>query len=252
MDLLERSQCNASRHPWELSRSRFFIRLIDRLAVPHWPVNLLDVGAGDAWFADQLTQALPSGSHATCWDTNYTPEDLVTLGGAVAQLSLTTEKPLCTFSGILMLDVIEHVADDVGFVAGIVRDCLEDDGWILISVPAYQRLFTSHDKAVKHYRRYSPHGCSDVLREAGLQVVAQGGLFQSLLAVRGAQAAREHLAGTRKPWAGPGAWSGGPRLTRMVTTTLDVESRFSFGLGARTGMALPGLSHWAFCRRAGR
>ncbi len=55
-----------------------------------------------------------------------------------------------------MLDVIEHVEDDVGFVRDVVDGSLAPGGWVLVSVPAYQSLFSSHDRALKHFRRYAP------------------------------------------------------------------------------------------------
>jgi hypothetical protein len=165
-------------------------------------------------------------------------------------MTLTIDRPQAKFGGILMLDVMEHVGDDVAFVADIVSTYMDDDGWILVSVPAYQSLYTSHDTAVKHFRRYSPNRCAEVLRTAGLRVDFQGGLFHSLLAVRGAQAAREWFKKPSKEWVGAGGWNGGPRLTRVVTTALKAESRMSMLLGTKAKMAFPGLSYWAFCRRA--
>ena len=46
------------RHPWEVARARFFIRLIQRLGLPAVTDGWLDVGAGDAWFAQQLLAVL--------------------------------------------------------------------------------------------------------------------------------------------------------------------------------------------------
>jgi hypothetical protein len=250
MDLLERSSAIVTRHPWEMARSKFFIRLLRRLAPAAPEARLLDVGSGDAWLAAQLADSLPMGSHITCWDVNYTPDDLIAYSNRSASLTLTTDEPATKFNGILMLDVVEHVAHDVEFISGIVESRLHHDGWVLVSVPAYQRLFTSHDSAVKHYRRYSPRQAADVLRGAGLRVEAQGGLFHSLLAVRGTQAARERLTGPNEEWVGAGAWRGGPRLTRAVTSALSAESRMSEVLGTKTRSVLPGLSYWAFCRRA--
>jgi Methyltransferase domain len=252
VDLLERSETVAARHPWEIARSRFFIRLLARLEPSRFPTRVLDVGAGDAWLAEQLTDSMADGTTTICWDTNYTPQDLVSLGCPSSAVTLTTEQPQGTFGGIFMLDVIEHVEDDIGFVSRVVEGSLAVDGWMLISVPAYQTLFTSHDAAVKHYRRYSPKQCADVLRAAGLSIEAQGGLFHSLLAVRGAQAARERLAGPNKHWVGAGSWQGGPRLTRVLTSTLEAESRVSLNFATTRKRSLPGLSYWAFCRHASR
>jgi hypothetical protein len=250
MDLLERGSAVVSRHPWELARSTFFIRVLRQLAPASLDVRLLDVGSGDAWFAAQLADTLPIGSHITCWDVNYTDDDLQSYSAGSAALRLTADEPSTTFDGILMLDVIEHVERDVEFIAGVVESRLARDGWVLVSVPAYQRLFTAHDSAVKHFRRYSPRQAADVLRAAGLRVEAQGGLFHSLLAARGTQVARERISGPNPHWVGAGAWSGGPRLTRAVTSALTAETRMSELFGTRTKSVLPGLSYWAFCRRA--
>jgi hypothetical protein len=250
MDLLERSNCIAPRHPWEVSRSKFFIDLLRQLTPDPAPLQCLDVGAGDAWFAEQLIGVLPVSSQMTCWDVNYSTEDLVPPANRPDSMTLTVDQPRTKFGGILMLDVVEHVGDDVGFVANIVETCLDDNGWILVSVPAYQSLFTSHDTAVKHFRRYSPHQCAEMLRTAGLEVTYQGGLFHSLLAVRGAQVAREWFKKPNKDWVGAGGWSGGPRLTRAVTRALGAESRMSMLLATKAKRTVPGLSYWAFCRRA--
>lgn len=248
MDLVERSNSITPRHPWEVARSHFFQRLLSRLNPESAPVQVLDVGSGDAWLAGQLVPALPEKSEITCWDINYSPEDLAQLSG-VDGLHLTTRQPDERYAGILMLDVIEHVEDDVDFLASVVSENMDDDSWMLVSVPAYQCLYTSHDTALHHHRRYSPWDCSDVLYEAGLQIEMEGGLFHSLLAVRAAQAIREHVKKPSKVAAGIGAWTAKPWLTGAFTRVLDAESRISLALGTKTDVSMPGLSYWAFCRR---
>jgi hypothetical protein len=250
MDLVERGQSTAARHPWEVVRARFFIRLLEQLAPTGSPVHLLDVGSGDAWLADQLVAHLAPGSGITCWDTNYTAEDLAETTSHPEGITLTSSQPTTPSEGVLMLDVMEHVEDDLAFVSGIVETSLAADGWLLLSVPAYQSLFNSHDTALKHFRRYSPRQCAEVLRRAGLRVEVQGGLFHSLLAARGALVAKERVTAPPDGAQGVGAWEHGPGLTRTVTTILSAESRLSLALGVKTRAVLPGLSYWAFCRRA--
>ena len=75
MDLIERPGGVVRRHPWELSRARFFLALLERLELLGTTDRWLDVGAGDAWFAQQLRSVLPSGARLTCWDAFYpTPQ----------------------------------------------------------------------------------------------------------------------------------------------------------------------------------
>jgi hypothetical protein len=218
--------------------------LLLRLAPNQSPANLLDVGSGDAWLAQQVADTLPMPAHVTCWDANYSPDDLV----PHTSLLFTKERPVGTFDGVLMLDVIEHIEDDRAFVADVVSTCMDARSWALVSVPAYQRLYTSHDMALRHFRRYSPKECARLLHRAGLEVQVQGGLFHALLAARSAQKVREYLSGSGNS-NGVGAWEGGPFITRALTAALDTESKISLALGTHAKTIVPGLSYWAFCRK---
>ncbi len=247
MDLIERPTDEVRRHPWEIARARFFLRLVERLGVVPDTANWLDVGAGDAWFAQQLRAVIPEAARLVCWDVNYSPTQLEAASNT--GVVLTRARPSGEFGGVLMLDVIEHVEDDVGFVRGIVRESVAAGGWVLVSVPAYQGLFSEHDRALKHFRRYSPRTLHAVLEAAGLSVEARGGLFHALLPVRGAQVWRERHRGPAPEQTGIGAWQGNDRVSRVVTAALDLETRVSLAMGTRHLPAVPGLSTWAFCRR---
>jgi len=218
------------------------------MKVDRQPTHWLDVGAGDGWIAQQALDRLPASSEITCWDSNYSAEDLDSSLAQRPGLHLVTDEPTGRFDGILMLDVIEHLESDVTFLRDIVETRMAEDGWILISVPAYQSLFTSHDVSLMHYRRYSPRQFRAVLQAAGLSVTRQGSLFQSLLLVRILQAGRERLRAPTSGSTGVGAWSGGPLMTRTLVRALEAESRLSLALANRSSLRLPGLSVWAFCR----
>src|SRR4030095_9935198 len=110
-------------------------------------------------------------------------------------------EPTGTFDLVLLLDVIEHVEDDAGFLDGSIVPHLAPGGVLIVSVPAYQGLYSSHDDALAHHRRYSPGRLRAVL-EPRLDVAARGGLFASLLPLRGARRG-----------AGPGA--GPPASARL-------------------------------------
>jgi hypothetical protein len=251
MDLIERPADDLRRHPWEIARARFFLRLIERLGVVGPTASWLDVGAGDAWFAHQLRQTVPATARIVCWDVNYASTDLEAAVGDTSGVELTASRPSGTFEGVLMLDVIEHVEDDIAFVRDIVRDSVAEGGWALVSVPAYQGLFSEHDRALKHFRRYSPGALRSVLEGAGLRIEARGGLFHALVPVRGAQVLKEHYRGPAPEQSGIGGWQGDERVSRLLVAALDMEARLSLAMGTRHFPVVPGLSTWAFCRRAG-
>src|SRR5262245_31654140 len=73
MDLAEAPSQPFRRHPWEEARFRFLYDVLHAAGLDRRAARVLDVGAGDAWFASQLAQRMPAGSEITCWDTGYTP-----------------------------------------------------------------------------------------------------------------------------------------------------------------------------------
>jgi SAM-dependent methyltransferase len=260
MDLLEvpRSSFHPQafhRHPWESARASFFERILADARLLDGPRAVLDVGAGDGYLARRLLGALPAGSSVVCLDPHYTDDDLARFADPpAAGLAFARRPPSLRFDVILMLDVIEHVQDDRAFVAGFVGESLAPAGVLLASVPAWPGLFSRHDRALKHFRRYSPAACRALLAEAGLEVRASGGVFHSLLVPRAlAVAAERTRARLGRDGAAPadlGDWRHGPALTRLVAGALAADNAVSH-LGRRLGVALPGLSFWALCGRAG-
>ena len=70
----------------------------------------------------------------------------------------------------LSMMVMEHVADDVGFVRRIA-EFIEPGGHVLIAVPGRQDRWGVEDETVGHLRRYDRNDLERVMREAGLSDV---------------------------------------------------------------------------------
>jgi SAM-dependent methyltransferase len=68
------------------------------------------------------------------------------------------------FDLIVATDVIEHIKNDKKEIIKI-SDLLKKDGHILITVPAFQILYSSKDISLKHYRRYSKNDLRDLLHK---------------------------------------------------------------------------------------
>lgn len=73
------------------------------------------------------------------------------------------------FGAILAFEVLEHVEDDKGLLHQ-AHDLLQPDGWMLVSVPAHQRLFSAVDASVGHYRRYERDELRRRFLEAGFEI----------------------------------------------------------------------------------
>ena len=57
------------------------------------------------------------------------------------------------FNTIIYLNVLEHIENDVSEINDAIQK-LNKDGYLIILVPAHQKLYTKFDKAIGHYRRY--------------------------------------------------------------------------------------------------
>ena len=71
------------------------------------------------------------------------------------------------FDSIVMLNVLEHIADDVAVLQTLGK-LLEPEGRIILYVPALNGLYGPWDRKVGHYRRYAPWRLRAVLAAAGL------------------------------------------------------------------------------------
>ncbi len=80
---------------------------------------------------------------------------------------------------IALLDVLEHIEEDRASLASIKRK-LAPGGRVLLTVPANQWMWSAHDAAHHHHRRYSKAGLRRVIEEAGLKVETLS-YFNSLL-----------------------------------------------------------------------
>ncbi|AKU16501.1 class I SAM-dependent methyltransferase [Luteipulveratus mongoliensis] len=70
---------------------------------------------------------------------------------------------------VVAYDVLEHLEDDDRAVEEIHR-CLRPGGAFLISVPADPRLWSAHDEAVGHVRRYTRPELIGLLERHGFEI----------------------------------------------------------------------------------
>ncbi len=251
MDLSERPERAGARHPWEKARFRFFRDVLEHAQISTNITRVLDAGAGDAWFSTQLVEHFGHSTTITCWDAEYTDALISDLRASTHErIEFRRERPEHRFDLVLLLDVLEHVENDLDFLRTIVETNLAEEGRILMSVPAWQLLYSSHDSRLRHYRRYSPDACRRVILDAGLRIDRQGGLFHSLLLPRAAQVAKEKLLGANHEGGPPALdWNAGPLVTRIIDTALQMDNFLSHRL-ADAKIGLPGMSYWAVCQRS--
>lgn len=261
MDLIEARQFDARhgrRHPWEGARLAYVRRLIARsVALPAGSLGC-DIGCGDTYVVEALAREHPDAVFYAI-DTAFTDEAIAALSARHAadapnlHLFPSLERAESRAGGpaalVLLMDVIEHIEDDVAFLRRVTSGPLVDDRTrVLITVPAVPALFSAHDRFLGHYRRYSQRRLADAVGEAGLEVLEAGSFFSTLLVARAVQAVAERLGMAGVEQGGVAGWRGGRAATRLVTAALRLDA----GGGAllrRVGIRVPGLSMYAVCRR---
>ena len=74
-----------------------------------------------------------------------------------------------TFDVVTALDVLEHIDDDLAGLDELLR-VTNDGGVLVITVPAYGFLWSEHDEALHHRRRYAASELRNKLTNAGFTV----------------------------------------------------------------------------------
>jgi SAM-dependent methyltransferase len=249
MDLLE-TRGATRRHPWEVSRARAVERIV-RNGIDRPVKSILDWGCGDVFTGRFLLDRLGADALVGV-DPHLSDAQVSTFTDGDPRIRLCREEaelPARRFDVLLFCDVIEHVEDDVALVEPLAKKFLADGGRVIVTVPAFQSLFSAHDIALKHYRRYRLSQLESVLGHAGLRVLGSGYLFGALLPAR----AVGKLLSATKPVnedaaVGAGAWRGGELSSKLLETVLSFDNSVLLGLAER-GLKLPGLSVWASCER---
>jgi SAM-dependent methyltransferase len=143
-------------------------RVLQRCVADRAPERILDVGAGSGFFSKMLLRTT-SAQSAVCVDPAYAADWSETVNGkpiAFRQHSPTGDADL-----VLLMDVLEHVHDDLGLVRSYA-DTARTGTRFIVSVPAFSWLWSRHDEVLQHHRRYTLSRTLRVLADAGLSPVA--------------------------------------------------------------------------------
>lgn len=143
-----------SRHWWFEGRRRIVVPIIDKLMAEHPGRHIVDVGCGTGGTVSTLSGAYPcvgiDASETAIALARQTYTECAFRHGAMPE-SLTDLTP--TTGLFLIMDVLEHIQDDSRFLADLVG-AASPGSHILMTVPAKPEIFSAHDEAVGHFRRY--------------------------------------------------------------------------------------------------
>ncbi len=140
------------RHWWYQGRRRVLERAIARLGLPA-QARILDAGCGSGRNMVDLAH------HGSVTGVELSPTSVQlardrdageVIEGSVLDMPFNDG----SFDLSVSLDVIEHLEDDIGALREL-RRVTKAGGALLVTVPAYQWLWSGHDEVNHHHRRYN-------------------------------------------------------------------------------------------------
>jgi SAM-dependent methyltransferase len=180
-------------HWWWRAREEYLERLLDRLIGNADAGETFDFGCGDGLFFPVLqrySRERPRGLETDSALINPAGKwaDRITTGPLLDDPSERER-----FGLIVALDVLEHI-EHPRPVMEILRGRLRPGGWFIVTVPAFDELWTAHDEVNHHYRRYRLADLEVLVGGSGLEIVESRYFFVWLAMVKWAVALKERVA----------------------------------------------------------
>lgn len=174
----------------DLRGARQYRRWLVRLVSPYLGDDPIEIGSGIGDYAADL-----AAGRISYTATEPDPDRYAVLADRFAghpvvrarQLALPADQP-GDHSAALMLNVLEHIADDVAALRS-AADLVRPGGAVVIFVPAFNAAMSRFDRLIGHHRRYTRRSLGHTLTAAGLrterlQYVNSVGLISWFLLMR--------------------------------------------------------------------
>jgi SAM-dependent methyltransferase len=165
------------RHWWYRGRRKVLDGVLAGLELPA-PARVLDAGCGSGRNMVELAH-LGDVTGVELSDTSVALARARDVGEVVAGSVLEMPFPDDSFDLAVSLDVIEHLDDDLAAMREL-RRTVAPGGALLVTVPAYQWLWSGHDEINHHHRRYTHRTLQRAAEQAGWKQ-ARTTYFNSLL-----------------------------------------------------------------------
>lgn len=210
-------------HFWWVTRRSFVKSIYEEYAANGGVGTVLDVGCGSGVTASMLTEL---GAEVTGVDLDvHRNVGAQPDGSRLVRADYLEIRPdLGTFDFVVALDSVEHFEDERAVLDALFQSTCSG-GRALVTVPAFQWLWSSHDVDSHHYRRYTRSSLRDALTSAGFTVDRVGYLFLALIGPKSVTALLERGLARSLP-SGTG-----------VTDSLNDAARRYFKVETRLALA---------------
>ena len=115
--------------------------------------NILEVGAGIGSFTKNYINKAEKLTLSEIDLNNYEIISKKFKNNKIKITNKVTEKLNDTYNTIMYLNVLEHIENDKDEINKAINK-LQTHGYLVVLVPAHDKLFSKFDKAVGHFRRY--------------------------------------------------------------------------------------------------
>jgi len=223
------------RHWWFVARRSILLDRIRLLKLPDRP-RILEIGVGTGGNLEMLA----SVGDVSGMEMN---DDAIRMAAAKTNGRFDIQQGMCPngipsfkekFDLICMLDVLEHIEEDEQTLAKI-GDLLNDNGKLLITVPAYQWLWSAHDEHLFHKRRYTLGRLKKMAHENGWKTGYSSYFNALLFPVIAAVRIKDKLMGNN-------SYSGhdvpAPALNKILTKIFGFERILLKGLKIPFGVSM--------------
>ncbi len=241
MDLTEVTN-NQFRHPWETSRADFIMEILNQMPPFDHPMRMLDIGCGDLFFSLRMKER--NNIEIDAVDLAFDDEEVRYQG--IQKIKHLDKVMHQKYELICALDVLEHVENDEGLLNRLI-DMLKPGGILMITVPAFQILYSYHDLRLKHLRRYHRGHLSYLIHQPDSITIRESFYFFHLLVyARFAEKMIQfflNLNPKKKHSNQVNSWKYAEAhpLTRSLGLSLSIDAKICRAL-AKIGIRLPGLS----------
>jgi len=152
---------------WHVGRKEIVRKVINRLNIPE-SANILNVGSGTGGTVATLedfgsVENVDTSQEAITYAKSKGIKNIKKVNG----IKLPYKDK--TFDLLVGLDVLEHIDEDLKALQEWKR-VVKKDGKVIITVPAYQWLWSEHDESLHHKRRYTLSELVAKCNKAGFRV----------------------------------------------------------------------------------
>lgn len=156
-------------HWWFTARRRILDGVIERIVKPPAKARILELGAGTGHNLSMLSRfGEVEASELDPLARELASERLgkPVVAAALPDLSMF---PGQSYDLVALLDVLEHVSDDRASL-GAILGLLKPGGALLLTVPINPWMWSAHDAAHHHHRRYRKREIGRMAKEAGYEI----------------------------------------------------------------------------------